>query len=207
MVDPPQRSNGSIWYLKGPPPSSRRLPSPDPARAPPWPHPRAPAAQLNAVTPTAAEVLAPGDDDEEEAAAPPQPPATTTRVQPCSPSSRRRPPPRRRRRWRRHRCRRAGTPAAPRGCACAALLRWKTRVSLLLLFVCSSLASLCVLVASATRNPPSSVQLEVLPGGCSSPRHRPFALSARRGSSTVVGVVHRASAAFPRTSACPCSGE
>ena len=65
------------------------------------PHPaELPAAQLNAVTPTTAEVLTPGDDDEEEAAAPrvpPQPPATTTTlVQPLLaelPLAPRHPPP------------------------------------------------------------------------------------------------------------------
>ena len=50
------------------------------------PHPaELPAAQLNAVTPTTAEVLTAGDDEEQEAAAPrvpPQPATTTALVQP-----------------------------------------------------------------------------------------------------------------------------
>ena len=186
------------------------------------PHPaELPAAQLNAVTPTTAEVLTPGDDDEEEAAAPrvpPQPPATTTTlVQPLlaelpaslpatAPPPAVAPPP----------------PLPPCGdaCraaqvrACAALLRWKTRVSLLLLFVVlSSLASLCVLVASATRGVLSSgVQLEVLLLGRMLLFAHGIALFALFGTARelvnplLASFTRAVPPAFPRTSSMPVLG-
>ena len=186
------------------------------------PHPaELPAAQLNAVTPTTAEVLTPGDEEEEEAAAPrvpPQPPATTTTlVQPLlaelpaslpatAPPPAVAPPP----------------PLPPCGdaCraaqvrACAALLRWKTRVSLLLLFVVlSSLASLCVLVASATRGVLSSgVQLEVLLLGRMLLFAHGIALFALFGTARelvnplLASFTRAVPPAFPRTSSMPVLG-
>ena len=142
-----------------------------------------------------------GDDEEEEAAAPrvpPQPPATTTLVQPLLaelpaslPAT-------------------APPPAAPPPAAAAVRGRLPRRAGarvrgapsmedaglLLLLFVVlSSLASLCVLVASATRGVLSSgVQLEVLLLGRMLLFAHGIALFALFGtagsSSTVVGVVH-----------------
>ena len=98
--------------------------------------------------------------------------------------------------------------------ACAALLRWKTRVSLLLLFVVlSSLASLCVLVASATRGVLSSgVQLEVLLLGRMLLFAHGIALFALFGTARelvnplLASFTRAVPPAFPRTSSMPVLG-
>ena len=185
------------------------------------PHPaELPAAQLNAVTPTTAEVLTAGDDEEQEAAAPACRRSRRRRRRSCSlssPSSRpRSPPPRRRRR-----CAAAAAAAVrgrlPRrtGARVRGAPSVEARVSLLLLFVVlSSLASLCVLVASATRGVLSSgVQLEVLLLGRMLLFAHGIALFALFG--TARELVNPLLASFTRAvpppflapRACPCSGE
>ena len=185
------------------------------------PHPaELPAAQLNAVTPTTAEVLTAGDDEEEEAAAPrvpPQPPATTTLVQPLLAELPGVAP--------RHRAAAGGGAAAAAAAVRGRLPRRAgARVRgapsmedaglLLLLFVVlSSLASLCVLVASATRGVLSSgVQLEVLLLGRMLLFAHGIALFALFGTARelvnplLASFTRAVPPAFPRTSSMPVLG-